>query len=402
MRGAALFLAITAMASAQVLVHSPAFPWPSGSESLRCEVTPIRPTLNFGLRMQAGYTLQVPMNQYQGAGHRWRVLVRIRPDGHEADAAYFISRFNLPPVPETKELGEIGGGFLLGNGHYSVTLALTDDLGRLCRHEWQVDALFERSARGLRNALAPNAITELSWVRAPANRAPVLDRMTIMLQAAPRLPRASTLEASDLEQWLGELGSLREQVPARKERLVVFNLEQQKVLFEADDFHLSDLNRVAEAIYNLQLNTVDFHILQKTGGDVDLLAGIVNRELSSTEPSEAVVFMGPYRPSRNRVSRTALAEPLPRLKNAPQRFYYVQYWAIPRIRAPIGPAMEPFQRRGGGSRGGGMDPAPFNLGGGAAGNDIIRSLMGMLKGKTLVVNSPGDFAKAVRRIAARK
>ncbi len=41
----------------------------AGEKPLRCEVTPIKPSLNFSFRFQAGYVVRVPMNQYSGAGH---------------------------------------------------------------------------------------------------------------------------------------------------------------------------------------------------------------------------------------------------------------------------------------------------------------------------------------------
>src|SRR5579871_5909488 len=47
--------------------------------SLRCEVTPIQPRLNFSFRFQAGYVFRVPMKQFTGSDHRWNVLTRLTP-----------------------------------------------------------------------------------------------------------------------------------------------------------------------------------------------------------------------------------------------------------------------------------------------------------------------------------
>src|SRR6516162_5678678 len=51
---------------------------------LRCEATPIRPSLNFSFRFQSGYLFRVPLNQFEGAGHRWTILTRVRPANESA------------------------------------------------------------------------------------------------------------------------------------------------------------------------------------------------------------------------------------------------------------------------------------------------------------------------------
>ena len=85
-RGAfSLLLALTS-AAAQTVVEDPvkiaeaekAIETMQG-EPLQCEVVPMKPRFNFSLRLQSGYLYRVPMNQYQGAGHRWAVLTRITP-----------------------------------------------------------------------------------------------------------------------------------------------------------------------------------------------------------------------------------------------------------------------------------------------------------------------------------
>ena len=49
----------------------------AGEAALRCDVTPIKPALNFSFRFQAGYRVAVPAAQYLGKGHRWTVLTRL-------------------------------------------------------------------------------------------------------------------------------------------------------------------------------------------------------------------------------------------------------------------------------------------------------------------------------------
>src|SRR5437879_4408326 len=72
-----------------------------GEQALRCDVSPIRPSLNFSFRYHAGYTVSVPMNQYLGSGHGWSMLTRITPEGGDRKPVYLLSRIPLPKVPKT-------------------------------------------------------------------------------------------------------------------------------------------------------------------------------------------------------------------------------------------------------------------------------------------------------------
>src|ERR1017187_3445638 len=77
---------------------------------LQCEVTPIRPALNFSFRFQAGYVVRVPMSQYLGKGHLWVVLARVTPESGDGKPVYLGTRMRLPEIPQTKLEMEVGGG----------------------------------------------------------------------------------------------------------------------------------------------------------------------------------------------------------------------------------------------------------------------------------------------------
>src|ERR1035438_267327 len=92
----------------------------AGERALRCDVSPIKPSLNFSFRYQAGYVVAVPMNQYFGSGHQWRMLMRITPEGGDRKPVYLGARIPLPQVPKTNIESSVGGGYLLGVGVYNV------------------------------------------------------------------------------------------------------------------------------------------------------------------------------------------------------------------------------------------------------------------------------------------
>src|SRR5579863_8912661 len=103
MRAALVFVLISQAASAQIPINSSrlsprmremASPW--NEKPLECSVTPIKPALNFAFRIEAGYTVRIPMNQFAGKGHGWFILTRITPQGGDRKPVYLASRTPLP------------------------------------------------------------------------------------------------------------------------------------------------------------------------------------------------------------------------------------------------------------------------------------------------------------------
>jgi hypothetical protein len=162
---------------------------------------------------------------------------------------------------------------------------------------------------------------------------------------------------------LGTLSSVLDRVPVRSVRLVVFNLDQQKELFRQESFVPQAMGQVARAIGGLELGLVDYGVLQNRGGHLDLLADLVNGELAAKEPSDVVLFLGPQARTSDKVPRDELERP----QIGGPRFFYFQYR----------PAF--FQQQ-------------------ATLPDTINRAVSRLKGKTVVIRTPGEFAKAIDQI----
>ena len=376
MRPFAIALLLAFTGAAQVIVDPTrygsilkSFEPQAGEKSLRCEVTPIRPSLNFGFRFQAGYAVRVPMSQYSGAGHGWAIVTRITPEGGGQQPVYLASRVWLPPIPNTKVEEEVGGGYLLGEGRYDVNWTLLDDSGRVCRGSWHVDAKPGRSERQLKLAMPPHTVADFT-LRGRSDRSRVADdaapiRLTVLLNAAPLVPLRTRLRASDRVTLLGLLSSLLERVPTRSVRLVIFNLDQQKILLRQDAFASGALNRVAQSLNGLELGRVDYHVLQNPHGRVDFLAGLMNQELRVEAPSDVVVFLSPETRYGDKLAPTALEEPT----GAIPQFLNLRF--KPDFRA--GPSFP----------------------------DSISLATAKVKGKTIVIRTPADFAKAIEQIERR-
>ena len=144
-------------------------------------------------------------------------------------------------------------------------------------------------------------------------------------------------------------------------RLVVFNLDQQRELYRRDDFHLSQISEVSQSINQLNLQKVDFAVLRNRTGDKDFLTALMDGEAESADPSDVVVFLGPY-------AREAKSAPDPNPAAASLPFFYFQMrFAVHR-----------------------NAPAVSGLG--------SLKAVGRVKGKVIVVKYPADFAAAIAQV----
>jgi hypothetical protein len=365
---------LSAAASAQVIIDpsrlSPtlkqAVEHPERNPPLKCEVTPIRPMLNFGFRFQAGYVARVPLKQYRGPGHAWAIVSKITPEESPDQPVYLVTTATLPDIPKTNQHAESGGGYLLGEGRYMVEWTLFDDAKRVCHKNWNIKVALNAGERKVRTAMPPNRIGEISLRGSDYAKPPQADvrpvRITVLLHAAPLFPRRTKFRTSDMLMLLGSLSSLLERLPSSSVRLVVFNMDQQKELFRQDGFALDSLDKVAQAMNRLELGLVDYQVLQNRHGPVEFLVSLANRELAAKDASEIVLFLGPPSRFTDKVPQSALEA----RRSAPY-FFHFQF--------------EPWLRRGGGNF-----------------PDTISQAIGKLKGKTIIVHSPGEFAKAIEQL----
>ena len=347
---------------------------------LQCDVTPLKPLLNYSFRFQAGYTVSVPVNQIQGSGHSLAILAGITPNGSR-QPVYLGNHLRLPDVPKTKAELSLGGAYLLGEGGYSVQWMITDETGRVCRKNWHVDVKLSRGERGVQVAIPPGTVADLSGrgLRRTTPDATTTSitgdvrplRLTVLMHAAPMSPRRTRMRPTDTITLVSSLSSLLEHVPATSVRLVVFNLDQQKELYRQDGFTLNSLNQVFSSVNGMELGLVDVQVLENRRGHVDLISEMVNQEIRSQPPSDAVVFLGPTARYDDKVPRQSLEK----TAGALPRFFYFQ--------------VRPFFR---GGRGGFAGPPPSSL------PDSINSAISRLNGKVVVIHSPGDLAKAIARL----
>ena len=185
-----------------------------------------------------------------------------------------------------------------------------------------------------------------------------------MMHAAPMSLRRTRLRASDKMALLGTLSSMLQRVRTSSVRIVVFNLEQQKEIFRLDPFGPDALEKISDSMNQLELATVDYRVLQNRRGHVDLLADLVNQELAEKAPSDVVIFLGPPARFWDKLPQDLLEKPA---GGAPPFLYF---------------QLTPYLRPG------------------DSFSDSISSAVAKLKGKTVIIRTPGEFAKALSQIGA--
>jgi hypothetical protein len=373
MKWAAIALLLPACCGAQIVVNGgrmrrlPALIEPKpGEVALRCEVTPIKPSLNYGFRFQAGYRVSVPARQFEGKGHSWSVLTRITPQVEGAAPIYLLDRQRLPDIPKSNVDLFSGGSYLIGEGFYNITWLMVDDQNRVCRKNWHVDVHRGRSEHTVEVAMPANTVWDVSLrgsrpIPDRADDAAAL-RLTILLNAEPLNQRRTRLRGGDIGTLISAVTSLLERLPTSNVRLAVFNLEQQKELYHSTNFMLSNMPEVAAAMNAIDLTTVDYRTLQNRRGHLDLLAEMVNRELQAEPQSDLVLVIGPMSKFLDRMP----ADLLPTPSGPAPKFVNLQI--IPLV---VTPSMLP---------------------------DVIHSAIARLGGKTVPVHSPGEFAKVIARL----
>lgn len=335
-----------------------------GETKLDCDVRPIRPWLNFSFHLQSGYTLELPIRQFFGPSHRVTMITRVSPRDADRTPAWFVGVVRFPDIPKTNVRLEFAGGYLLGEGEYKVDWLMYDDAGRVCRKAWNLNARLSRGEKHVQLAMAPHAIRAITFQRwsgdKSGERVPRVRRLTVLLHASPLYTRMIKLRGYDRFLLLGSLASLLERLPARSVRVVVFNLDQQRELFRRDDFRAEDFSEVSRALDSLELGLIDYSVLRNPLGRADLLAELMNQEVK--ESTDAVVFLGP--PSRyfDKFPETAVDAG----GEAASRFFYFRY--------------RPYWQRG----------ADFP--------DILTSAVKRIRGKTVVIRTPADFAKAIEQV----
>jgi hypothetical protein len=184
-------------------------------------------------------------------------------------------------------------------------------------------------------------------------------------------------------------------------------MDLHRVIYREEHFTLRHLGDLRQAIFGTQVGVASVDMLRNPKGHIALMADLVKEELHSLEPSSAVVFLGAIAWQKDKPPPDAVETPA---EGAPP-FFYLQYrYPVPiglearrsvstglpdaseSVSHPTGVQSSPQKV---------VSPGPVDIRSGPE-PDTIERLMPLLHGKTLVVHTPSEYAKAIQQIAPSK
>lgn len=334
---------------------------------LSCRVLPFPARLSFGFQHWTGYDIAVPVRQFADGGRERPITmaVEVKPLGGDKQPSYFYSKAALPrKVPpqfwsmKGVEMN-LGGGFVVGEGKYAVSLWVMDGIGRTCNKTWKIEA----KAQGVPLQMQPWEVAESGmegWKGMQGGNG----TLSVYLHAAPMMRRRvmTKLSAWDRAALTNSLRSLLDVGGYARARVKVFDFDGRRVIFESDDFGAADYERLMDALMGLNLGTVSYDTL-KGPDEEQFLSGLVREEVARKTPSDAVVFLGPSWRWGQKIS--------PLLRELRAQLPATYYVSLTPWFATATDLLEKFVKAG-------------------------------PKGKVLTVYQPVDLAKAIREIKDRR
>jgi hypothetical protein len=299
---------------------------------LKCKIQQWPPSLDFSFRFVAGYAVYCRLGLFEGKKATLTTYARVTPQDKPAVLLGMIG--DVPAItPEMlrfaggdarKIKNEIGssGVFTVGEGNYVVEVLVTDDGGRVCRRRWKLRVEPTRAQSKMTLAIAPLIVQPLdrsAWQIDPRQERGGL-HLTILLNAVPINPYQSTLRAWDRTFLLECVYTLLREIPYKSVRLIAFNLDQQREIYRKDRFDSAAFLSLSRALHQMETATVSVQALRQRNSPRFLLSE-TNRELSESEPSQALIYLSPALRADIPVGADLLAgEP-----SARPPFFYFEY-----------------------------------------------------------------------------
>jgi hypothetical protein len=330
-------------------------------KSLKCEVRPFNPSLDFRFRYETGFVVSTGLMPFS-PGENFVAYLRVTPQG--GAPVFLRSTFEIPKVQQDavrnanpKDLRKsqlnLSGAFNVGQGRYAVELLLLRG-HRSCYSRWHL-----RTGKYSSDAVPLNLDPESVMPLVPESWDGKLDakglRLTVLLDAAPMDPYAAQLRPWDRAFLLQSLAALLQQVRCQSVQLVAFNLDHQCVVFRQESFDGPGFDRLGKVLEQLDPATISYQALQR-GNWLKFLLWLAREQTSVKDPSDAIVFLGPI----SHFDQKVFMEP-PQPPGS--RFFYFEFCRL----APHFP-------------------------------DSIEYLTRNLHGSVFLISSATDFAQAIQKM----
>ena len=285
-------------------------------KDLPCSVINNKPVLGFDLRHHVGYEVSVPLKELAGSENLLTILFRVSTEDHRDEPLYFTQRIRVPLIEEdAKGDAYLQGTFDVGEGQYHVDWLMRDRAERVCSSYWDLEAALPPKDREMGLVMAAGSVQaadrEQFKEEPPVMRKqdePPLN-VKVLINFAPQNARSATLQPLDTSALVSILRSIAREPRIGKFTIIAFNLQEQKVVYRAENAERIDFPALGESLSNLNLGTIDLKRLGQKHGDTEFLTNLIRREITSAgNTTDAVVFAGPKAMLEENVSQDSLKE----------------------------------------------------------------------------------------------
>lgn len=271
--------------------------------ALKCTIYPFQPRLNYDLRVWTGYQFTFPAWQFEPEKRAVLInILKITPVNPERKAPVWLYRrwdISKIPVEATQnrkiEL-EAGGGFLVGSGAYEVDWLVIDDRDRACRKSWKINSNPpKRDKLGITPGLVQDETSMAAWTGPAATTTTGAKRATLLVNVYPTFRRRYLARLSwwDRRLLTTAITTTIDRGAFASARVVLFDLERRRVVFEDDNFGRQGYRRLMSKLAEADFATIDYSILKDGPSESEFLLSLLEAESRRDAPSDAVVFVTP-------------------------------------------------------------------------------------------------------------
>jgi hypothetical protein len=300
-------------------------------KDLPCVVTPIKPLMGFDMRFHSGYEISIPLRELAGSGETLTVVFAVTPDSAKDRPRYFSQKFHVPEIDEDaggKTLLE--GGFDVGEGGYHVRWLMRDRQERICSSTWDINASLSGRDQDIKMTIpasdVQSAETEFFRPEPPVARKLNGDplKVKILINYAPQESSAAAMAPVDASALVSILRTIAREPRIMKFSIVAFNLNEQRVVYRADDLDEINFPELGKQLESLKLGMVDVKHLADPHSPTEFLTRLVKDELTGN-PADAVIFAGP----KAFLDQPVAPDDLKEIGDIDYPVFYMNYMLVP-------------------------------------------------------------------------
>jgi hypothetical protein len=208
---------------------------------------------------------------------------------------------------------------------------MRDRMERVCASSWDVEAELPVKDKSVNLDLGHGDIRASD--REQFKDEPPIQRaaddkplnVKVLVNFAPQSAKAATLQPVDTSALTAILRNISREPRIGKFTLVAFNLHEQRVVYRQDNAEKIDFPGLGEALDSINLATVDLKRLGEKNGETEFLSKLIQEEVGTAAPSDAVVFAGP----KALIDESVPTESLKEIGNLEYPAFYMNYNLYP-------------------------------------------------------------------------